>query len=188
MAAKIHARYERINISWLITGEGEMLLDDNMEENDIAPDDKNYIPFYDSITSGSFNGRVGNADRPATLIGHIEAGGWFAGRATAAIRHIGDSMVEYPSGCILAVREVLDRSLIIPGKNYVVETSEFRVTKRIQSGSRPGFMALYSSNTETYLDGRLIHEPFEVPIESIRRIYDVLGFIVNETGEIKIIN
>lgn len=141
------------------------------------------IPFYDAETTGGFEGAVSSSSGEARLVGYINAGDWFDGRETAAIRHVGDSMTEYPNGCILAVREVRNRGLLVPGKNYVIETDEYRVTKRVQRGSSRDTIALYSTNRETYADGRLIHEPFEVNLEDVRRIFTVLGYIVNQQGE-----
>ena len=181
--------FPEINKTWLITGEGEMLNCDNDQYNNEGNDTETLrlIPFYDAETSGGYSGLVGSSNSEVELAGYIQAGGWFDSKETAAIRHVGDSMVEYPNGCILAVREVTERRLLVPGRNYVIETSEFRVTKRIQRGSSPNTIALYSSNDETYPDGRLIHEPFEVEFEDIRKIYSVLGYIVNQSGEFRLI-
>lgn len=176
-----------LSASWLLTGEGQMLVGENVAQTKEADSRRGMIPFYDAETTGGYNGRVSSSDGVSEMVGYIEAGGWFAGRETAAIRHVGDSMTEYPEGCILAVREVLDRSLLVPGKNYVVETSEYRVTKRVQHGSSPDTISLYSTNQEKYEDGRLIHEPFEVRLTDVRRIFSVLGYIVNQSGEFKLI-
>ena len=106
---------------------------------------------------------------------------WFK-EATAAVRHYGDSMVEYPSGCILALKEVNDRLLIIPGRDYVIETSEYRVTKRIKRSKNNGCIVLYSTNEDKYNDGSLVHEPFEVEINEIKRLFLVLGYVVKNFG------
>lgn len=192
VADKIISVYPCFNRLWLLTGEGKMLnVEDSISQNHDSDEDKNrpsrLIPFYDAETSGGYSGIVGSSTSEVEMVGYIQAGGWFDSKETAAIRHVGDSMVEYPSGCILAVREVTERRLLVPGRNYVIETSEFRVTKRVQRGSSPNTIALYSSNNETYPDGRLVHEPFEVEFEDIRRIYSVLGYIVNQSGEFRLI-
>lgn len=185
---KILNVYQDLSRVWLLTGEGEMLKNDSPE---IYSRDKSSnlrkIPFYDAETTGGYNGSVSSSDSVSEIVGYIQAGGWFAGRETAAIRHVGESMTEYPNGCILAVREVLDRNLLVPGKNYVIETSEYRVTKRLQHGSTKDTVSLYSTNQEKYEDGRLIYESFEVRLSDIRRIFSVLGYIVNQSGEFKLI-
>ena len=112
---------------------------------------------------------------------YIDAGGWFPG-ATAAIRHYEDSMIEYPSGCILVLKEVVDRHLLVWGKNYCIETSEFRVTKKLQKGNDElkDYFILYSTNTDKHPDGRLKHEPIEVLKKEVARLFLVLGYVVKE--------
>jgi toxin-antitoxin system, antitoxin component, xre family len=180
---KIGDAFPILNTEWLITGEGEMLVDvDDTVNVSLAQEDtatRRCIPVYDAETTGGFNGYVSSSMEDSKQIGEIDPGAWFDYRETAAIRHNGDSMVEYPNGCYLAVREVKEFRLLVPGRNYVIETEEYRVTKRIQKGSSPNTLALYSSNQEKYEDGRLIHEPFEVDIEDIRRIYSILGYVMN---------
>ncbi len=178
-----------INKDWLLTGEGNMLRANDQEKQVEQNQDESsrLIPFYDAETTGGYTGRVASSNVEAQLKGYIQPGGWFDGKETAAIRHVGDSMVEYPDGCVLAVREVNERRLLVPGRNYVIETDEYRVTKRVQRGSSANTIALYSSNEDKYDDGRLVHEPFEVALEDIRRIYSVLGYIVNQSGEYRLI-
>lgn len=183
---KITLAFPMVNPEWLLTGEGNMLLPDKGESNEASGYKERVIPFYDAETTGGYNGRV-SASEEGSLKGYIQPGGWFDGRETAAIRHVGDSMVEYPDGCVLAVREVLDKHLLVPGRNYVIETREYRVTKRVQRGSTPSTIMLYSSNSEKYDDGRLVHEPFEVALEDVLHIFSVLGYIVNQSGEFRLI-
>lgn len=191
----IISAFPELNKEWLMTGEGEMLKSSATEHENLNPpietdEPKNgarMIPFYDAKTTGGYNGLVSASDSEVNLKGYIYAGGWFDGRETAAIRHYGDSMTEYPNGCILAVKEVLNVNLLVPGRNYVIETEEYRITKRIQKGANPGTIALYSSNQEKYEDGRLIYEPFEIDLRDVRRVFSVLGYIVNQYGEAQLI-
>lgn len=181
--------FPTLSESWLLTGEGEMTVDGvshDEEKNGPKPSGR-MIPFYDAETTGGFDGLVSSSSDEAQLMGYIQPGGWFDGRETAAIRHVGESMLEYPDGCVLAVREVTERRLLVPGRNYVIETSEYRVTKRVQRGTEPGCIALYSTNQEKYDDGRLVYEPFEIALEDVRRIFSVLGYIVNQSGEYRLI-
>lgn len=186
--------YPELNRIWLMTGEGEMLKESQNSEINNEPiirknrnGNPRMIPFYDAETTGGYEGRVSSSNEEVSLRGYINAGDWFDGRETAAIRHVGNSMVEYPDGCILAVREVRERRLLVPGRNYVIETDEYRVTKRVQKGTSQQFIALYSSNQEKYDDGRLVYEPFEVDLSDVRRIFSVLGYIVNQYGECRLI-
>ena len=165
----------KINLSWLLTGEGEML---NTPETENRPQPRKKIPVYDSQTIGGVNGTVANVDGSANVSEEIDAGDWFP-EATAAIHHYGDSMVEYPSGSILALKRVNDRRLIINGRNYVIETTEYRITKQLQYNGGDFIMA-YSTNKETYPDGNLIHSPIRIPVETIRHIDLVLGCVTKE--------
>ncbi|MCM0719847.1 hypothetical protein NBH15_16370 [Parabacteroides sp. W1-Q-101] len=152
--------------------------DKESEKSEVLPAKKNLIPFYDDVsTIGGLNDRVVNTDPNSSPTEWIDAGDWFP-EATAAIRHYGDSMVEYSSGSILALRRVNDQRLIMNGRNYVIETSEYRVTKQLQDDG-DHFMA-YSTNRETYPDGRQIHAPFSIPKDAIRYIYLVLGCVTKE--------
>ena len=176
----ISDNYPKLNIEWLITGKGEMINNPDVKfisENNNG--DKRLIPFYDDVsTVGGVNSISASIDCNMPVSEWIDAGDWFH-EATAAIRHYGDSMNEYPSGCILALKKVEDIRLILWGRNYCIETSEFRITKRIQKGDKDNYIA-YSSNIDTYPDGHLIHEPIYIPKESIRNLYLVLGCVVKE--------
>ena len=166
LAEKISAKYLNISKLWLLTGEGEMLSKGKR------------IPLYDDdVTIGGVNGSMANVDDAARPTEWIDAGDWFP-NATSAIHHYGDSMTEYPSGCILALKRVNNPSLLINGKNYVIETDEFRITKQIQDDG--DCIVAYSSNTETYPDGRLIHAPIRIPKESIRHLDLVLGCVIRK--------
>ena len=138
------------------------------------------IPFYDDIaTIGGTNELSSDTDNNNARVAEwIDAGDWFP-EATSAIRHYGESMVEYPSGSILALKRVNDRRLIINGRNYVVETTEFRITKQLQDDGGD-FLWAYSSNRETYPDGRQIHSPIRIPKDTIRHIDMVLGCVQKE--------
>lgn len=177
----IYAKCENINPAWLLTGRGSMLKSEGMspmgEQEEVLPAKKNLIPFYDDVsTIGGLNDRVANTD-PNSPSEWIDAGDWFP-EATAAIRHYGDSMVEYPSGSILALKRVNNPQLIMNGRNYVIETTEYRVTKQLQDDG-DHFMA-YSTSRDTYPDGRQIHAPFSIPKSEIRYIYLVLGCVTKE--------
>jgi hypothetical protein len=91
-------------------------------------------------------------------------------------------MTEYPSGCILALKEVHDRRLIVPGKDYVIETSEYRITKKVQLCNDSDNIRVCSTNEEQYADGTLIHQAFNIPLSLIGRIFEVLGYVVKKGG------
>lgn len=176
VAEAICQKYPDINKAWLLTGEGNVLNSIVIAEDQEASDRKPRIPLYDDIeTIGGHNELAANVDDQSRMVEWIDAGDWFPA-ATSAIHHYGDSMVEYPSGCILALKRVNDPRLIINGEHYVIETDEFRITKQIQDDG--DYIIAYSTNRETYPDGRQIHSPIRIPKESVRHLDLVLGCVV----------
>lgn len=167
----------KISYKWMMTGEGEMILTDKKNKK---------IPIYDDATTiGGHNDIVANVDDASRVAEYIDAGDWFPA-ATSAIHHYGESMIEYPSGCILALKRVEDPRLLVNGEHYVIETSEFRVTKQIVD--KGDYIMAYSTNKETYPDGELIYAPFAIPKDDIRHMDLVLGCVVKRVsnGPIKI--
>ena len=162
-----------IQPSWLLTGEGPMLAGKK-------------IPLYDDATIGGLSDMVADVDDQARVTEWIDAGDWFPS-ATSAIHHYGDSMVEYPSGSILALRRVTDARTLLNGEHYVIETDEFRITKQILDDGDT--IIAYSTNKETYPDGRLIYAPIRIPKDSIRHMDLVLGCVTKRfsNGPINII-
>lgn len=187
VASKIVEKYPQYNKVWLLTGEGERL---KTESEDIKfydpeniPSGKRLIPLYDDVsTIGGKQNRYAKMESESQVSEWIDPGDWFKS-ATAALRHYEDSMVEYPSGCILALREIQDKMLIVPGKDYVVETKEYRITKKVRFAEEKGVIRLYSTNTERHEDGELIHQPFNLHIDNeITRMFEVLGYVVKKGG------
>ena len=174
---KVEKYYKDLNPNWLRYGEGEMLINSHLALATFIKKDKK-IPLYDDApTRGGTNEMVANVDDAARPTEWIDAGDWFPS-ATSAIYHYGDSMIEYPSGCILALKRVNDCRLLINGENYVIETEEFRITKQIQVDGDD--IIAYSSNRETYPDGRQIHSPIRIPKEAIRHLDLVLGCVIKK--------
>lgn len=181
---KILHIFPEIDANWLLTGEGSMFKSGEKNTTNITnvENRKNLIPLYNEVTSiGGVKERSANIDGVSKPDEYIDTGDWFRG-ATAAIRHYGDSMIEYPSGCILALKEVQNRQLIVWGEDYVIETYEHRITKRINRGKNNEYVRAYSSNIETYPDGALIHEPIDIAWSDIKKIFLVLGYVVKKNG------
>lgn len=168
-----------LNLNWLLTGIGSMLNDNSSISHEpsvnYVREEKKLIPLYDGVvTAGTYEtAMLDPAHQPVEM---IDAGDWFRD-ATAAMRVHGDSMYpEYKSGSIAALREVQNKRLVVYGQDYLIETSEYRVIKRLQKSDLPQNWLACSVNEEKYeSSGRLIHEPFDVHIDDVVRLYQVLG-------------
>lgn len=144
--------------------------------------ERKLIPFYDDpISIGGIERERASDESIISPSEYIDIGDWFRD-ATAALRHYGDSMKEYPPGCILTLKEVKERRLIVWGNDYTIETPEYRITKKVQRGDTTDAIRAYSTNEDTYKDGRLVHEPIDVLWNDIRRIFLVLGYVVIKNG------
>lgn len=146
------------------------------------------IPFYDCVTINGV-GSVADLSPITTASDYIDPGDLFRD-ADAGMRTYEDSMIEYPSGCAIFLKEVRNKELVVFGNDYVIETTEYRVTKRLQRSLKEGYWTLASTNMEVWhsgpLEGRLIHEPFDVNIDYVLRIFKVLG-VTTRTGSSKIL-
>jgi repressor LexA len=168
-----------LNLTWLLTGTGTMLKSDSNLLGDLTSnssrEEKKLIPLYDGIVTAGMQ-ETAILDPTYQPVEMIDAGDWFRD-ATAAMRVHGDSMYpEYKSGSIAALREVKNKRLVVYGQDYLIETSEYRVIKRLQKSELPQNWLACSVNEEKYeSSGRLIHEPFDVHIDDVTRLYQVLG-------------
>ncbi|MCO7319795.1 helix-turn-helix domain-containing protein, partial [Riemerella anatipestifer] len=94
-ACKILHYFPEINPEWLLTGKGEMI---KSKQGGEVEKSKNLIPFYDDVaTVGGTDLVADTYNAVSVATDYIDAGDWFPS-ATAAIRHYGTSMVEYPNG------------------------------------------------------------------------------------------
>ncbi len=167
--------YPFINLRWFITGQGDMFNSDNENISE-----RRLIPFYDAeAEAGTI--MMSNMDAVQEPIEWVDAGDWFRD-ADSAMRVHGDSMFpEYKSGSIIAMREVIDKHLVVYGEDYVIQTTEYRVIKRLQRSDMKGCWLACSVNEDTWekgvLAGRLIYEPFDVSIDDVIKLFRVLGCV-----------
>lgn len=159
--------------NWLYYGQ------EPMHPGGVRPKREHKIPLYDA---GAVGGRqiVANMDGLAGPVEMIDAGVYKD--ATGAMYVYNDSMApKYKNRDKIAFKEVADKDLILYGEDYIIETSEYRVLKNVQKGNDKGYITACSYNTETWdsgsMKGRLINEPFEIPLKKIKGLYLVLGKI-----------
>lgn len=164
---KLADTFPQIRREWLMLGIGPMTTDEAA----------NTIPLYNKVED--LTGNTVNVSASES----INVGSCFP-KAELALRNINDSMAEYPVGCILVLKRVMDVNLLLPGHNYLVETEEFAIVRRLQKGSDNTKIALYSTNDTAYQDGKLVYEPFEIPLDSVSRVFTILGYIFTQSSEL----
>jgi transcriptional regulator with XRE-family HTH domain len=136
--------------------------------------DYKLVPLYDVMAMGGTNVKsdLAPVSEPAEWI----YPGTLFKDADAVITVYGDSMWrDYPHMCRVACREVKNRNLILWGQVYAIETTEYRVVKRVRRGETKETIRGESINTVKDAAGREIHEHLEIPLNDIVRLFIVIG-------------
>jgi phage repressor protein C with HTH and peptisase S24 domain len=173
-------------VDWILTGQGpEMILNVEQGEGAKSTDDVSgkSIPFFDAIATAGMSLAQEHQDSYAQSYETVNTGTLFRD-ASAAMRVYGDSMFpKYQAGCMIALKEIVDKDQIVFGEDYVIETSEQRVLKRLlKSEKGDEYIELNSINPQTDSRGRQIYGSKDLHLDKIRRIYKVLGQVRYEMG------
>lgn len=178
-----------ISYEWLLSGSGDKLKSDMKSFISNKEDKIHLIPLYDGVMSAS---KIGTDLSPQSEpVEMVNAGDWFRD-ATSAMRVHGDSMYpDYVSGSIVAMKEVFNKRLIVYGQDYLIETSEYRILKRLQKSEDKHCWLACSTNQDIWetgvLKGRLIHEPFDIHLDDVVRVCQILGSVKRNHSS-KIVN
>jgi hypothetical protein len=173
-------KYHDLNPNWLLLDQGEMIQKETSSLNIVSEPqesygNKNLVPIFDIYaTAGEEYGAV--TDHPSEF---IDPGDLFRD-ADALIRVYGDSMgAGYQSGSFVPIRKLKNKMLIVPGFDYIIETSEYRVLKTIRKSSKENHILACSLNDDVYekgeLAGKMLHEPFEICFDDIISISIAVG-------------
>ena len=163
MAKKIVNKYPEFNISWLLTGDGNMLnqLIKNNDNTGIP-----LIPFDAVAGYGEDKEGVKYEDCERYNVPEFTKGG-----VEFLIRVSGSSMYpKYSNGDILACKKIHDILFFQWGKVYVIDSSQGQLVKRIFESEKEDCITLVSDNKEKY-------PPFSIPKEDIRSLSIVLGVV-----------
>lgn len=161
---RIHSAYPELNIDWLLTGEGEMLVTDEPQPTpEISFNDG--VPYYDVDFQLGFDEfeSVENTN-PEYL---IRMPGYE--KATLWCNASGHSMEpEINHGDILALQRINDFSFLPFGDIYgFITTNGMRTIKRLGRSTLQGYYRLIPTNKE--------YDEQEIPISSIAMVYRVMG-------------
>lgn len=162
----------KINIDWLLTGEGSMLrsnVSDQLRPPSINQDYKG-VPYYNVDFIGGFE-LIPNDQTllPDYYINYPP----YNKPDVLWCNLTGHSMEpEISNGDIIAVKEVHSPIEYLPaGEIYGIITEDYRTVKRIRPSEHKGFIRLVPSNKSSEFCEQ------EIPINTIRRIFAVLGSI-----------
>lgn len=176
MAEKFSKRYG-LSASWLLTGEGEMLMNG---DRPTAPT-KGASRCYDVLTiqggigHGTLLDRITDKD---VVVGHMMAPDLPVGDDIIYIKVRGNSMVNrndpahsIPDGAWVGIRRATS-SVIRWGEVYAIMTTDGAVVKKVLQSDSPDTLRLASYNVE---DGYM---PFDLPVsEIIQPLYNVVGVV-----------
>ena len=153
--------YTDLSRIWLLTGEGEMLIN-----NETLPEQTHAayrIPLLPiSAQGGAFNDFVVSVQESECerVISPIK-------NADFAISIQGDSMApEYPSGSQVLIKRINERAFIEWGKTYVLDTCNGSVVKNLYPSDDPNKVICKSINPD--------FPPFEVSLSDVYGVYKVL--------------
>nr|WP_320058823.1 XRE family transcriptional regulator [uncultured Bacteroides sp.] len=165
---KISNTFPEINLIWLITGKGEMFIENQTVITDSPTSNKDIKILDIRVCAGHGIGFDGDENKVIGYVNIPEFTGCYG------ITVYGDSMYDmYMSGDTIFVREIKDKTLIDNGQPYVVITQEDRLLKMVYIES--GGLKLVSFNPICNPDGRRKYPDMEIEGSRILHLYKVVG-------------
>lgn len=171
---KFFVTYPQVSIEWLMTGEGNMLKNDNVGcQRQIEPAHHVSENVQEGIPLIPLSAMAGALTSERTVL-EYECERYvvpvFKG-ADFLIPVKGSSMYpKYSSGDIVACQRVPMSDLFFQwNKVYVIDTNQGALIKRIKPGSTPDKVLIVSDNEK--------YDPFELPISAIHAVALVIGVI-----------
>jgi len=155
-ANSILKAFPEVNRTWLLTGEGCMIVDENNNNLYFAP----ILPV--SAQAGTLDEYTVSVkeNECERIIVPIKGADW-------VITISGDSMTpEYHPGSQILIKKINERAFIDWGKVYVLDTCNGTVIKRIFPADDPNKFKCVSINPE--------YPPFEVSCDDVFGVYRVL--------------
>ena len=165
--SSIIKEYPLLNLSWLLTGEGEML---RTATDDSAADKQKALPLrpFEALAGylSTDNEGVMVEDCEHYVIPEFDRRG-----AEFIIRVSGSSMYpKYSNGDLLGCKKIEDILFFQWGKIYVLDTSQGALVKRVYPHDDDAFITLVSDNKKVY-------PPFPIPKSDIRSLSIVVGVV-----------
>lgn len=170
LAQRLSTNNSGINLSWLLTGEGEMLTTDapvvEQRKQETEENEGKLIPLLPLSAEG---GSLDGFDNLGVSLPDCEVIYSPIKDADMAITVSGKSMEpDYPEGCRVVVKRINHALFIEWGREYVLDTVNGIVLKTLEPSDDPNFIRCTSLNPD-----QRRYAPFEIPKESVRGVYRV---------------
>ena len=170
LAQRLSTNNSGINLSWLLTGEGEMLTTDapvvEQRKQESEENEGKLIPLLPLSAEG---GSLDGFDNLGVSLPDCEVIYSPIKDADMAITVSGKSMEpDYPEGCRVVVKRINHALFIEWGREYVLDTANGIVLKTLEPSDDPNFIRCTSLNPD-----QRRYAPFEIPKESVRGVYRV---------------
>lgn len=173
-------KFPDINSSWLLTGEGNMLVgNDSMTSNEIATTETNIIeskinvPYYDVDFAGGWDSEeISLNQKPAFYITSPDFS-----KAQFACNLVGNSISNrIPSGAVIGLREIFDWQTYFPTNELygVLTNNDLRTVKIVKRSKKEGFLLLVPDPKEQY--NQTGYESEEIPINFITKFYQIVAW------------
>lgn len=170
--SKIADNYPQLNLNWLITGKGSMIISTQNKDSNELPiahhtDSKEGIPLIPiNAMTGAFteDQQIMEYECERFIIPSFKGADFLIGVK-------GSSMYpRYNSGDIVACKRLNLQDIFFQwNKVYVLDTDQGPLIKRIKPGTDKGHVTIVSDNKE--------YEPFELAIDHIYHVALVIGVI-----------
>ena len=170
--SKIADNYPQLNLNWLITGKGSMIISTQNKDSNELPiahhtDSKEGIPLIPiNAMAGAFteDQQIMEYECERFIIPSFKGADFLIGVK-------GSSMYpRYNSGDIVACKRLNLQDIFFQwNKVYVLDTNQGPLIKRIKPGTDKGHVTIVSDNKE--------YEPFELAIDHIYHVALVIGVI-----------
>ena len=168
---RFSSAYKDISSSWLLSGEGEMLLEEKENKPKLPPSNpQEGIPLIPAHALAGYYLRFQDID-PSEFT-HFNIPTFRGAEFLFSVR--GDSMMpKYHSGDLLACKKVpLDDIFFQWGQTYLLDTAQGALIKRVEQADEEGSILLVSDNPK--------YKPFSIPIAEIDYVAIIVGLIRGE--------
>ena len=161
LATLITTKYPSVSKAWLLTGEGEMFV-----EQVAASASQAGVPYYGMDSLAAVDETVLPSPQFYISIPIFD-------NCDIAAQNIGTAMLpEIAPGAIVILKRWNVES-IVPGESYLVVTEQFKGIRTIRAGSNPSELLLLPANTQQY-------DPIVIGKSDIVKLFIVQGIIVKK--------